>query len=334
MHCGKASLMESPGRSSSGRTHSAINEGIPLRVGDGESPAVDGVNHVERARENILRSPSGLRLLYGDFGPGAISAESTQPPADEDFNAAFWVSTKQNGIQQVWAPRWTMFSRGNVKEKARLLAFHDPPGPGPGSGWMRAPSEARAAKDLSHRVRSAKEIAGKWAVDLYAGIGYFTFSYAQLGLRVLCWELNPWSVEGLKRAALANRWTVRVVKGQDLQLPTAEALGGGAQIVVFLEDNKEAKRRINELRSSGLGLDVLHLNCGFLPSSIDTWRPGWEVLRMAGDAWLHLHENVGLTDIDARREEIQDMFGRWAQEARESKKSKSRVCGAGQNLRS
>ena len=38
--------------------------------------------------------------------------------------------------------------------------------------------------------------------DLYAGIGYFAFSYAKAGVgKVLCWEINPWSVDGLRRGA-------------------------------------------------------------------------------------------------------------------------------------
>ncbi|KAK6858721.1 S-adenosyl-L-methionine-dependent methyltransferase [Apiospora arundinis] len=83
-----------------------------------------------------------------------------------------------------------MFRRGNIKEKARVLSFHEPTDP-----------------SLHHRAMSLGELCNKWAVDMYAGIGYFVFSYAELGMRVLCWELNPWSVEGLRRGALANGWS-------------------------------------------------------------------------------------------------------------------------------
>ncbi|TVY82979.1 tRNA wybutosine-synthesizing protein, partial [Lachnellula suecica] len=95
-------------------THLAINSGIPLHKED-EGGSGSG------ADQNILRTPSGLITLYGDFGP---SLDPGQVPCEMDFERAFWVSTKQNGIVQVWAPRYTMFSRGNVKEKARLLGFH------------------------------------------------------------------------------------------------------------------------------------------------------------------------------------------------------------------
>ncbi|KAK0651667.1 S-adenosyl-L-methionine-dependent methyltransferase [Cercophora newfieldiana] len=261
-------------------THLAINEGIPLHT----IATTTTSNEEGEGEENLLRSPSGLRPLHGSFGP------TTPFASDRDFSTAFWVSTKQNGITQIWAPRWTMFSRGNVKEKARLLSFHDAARPG-GPG-----------------------VKGKWAVDLYAGIGYFVFSYARLGMRVLCWELNPWSVEGLRRGAEANGWSVRAVMGEELELSMGELVGGGEQIVVLLEDNREAGRRVRALRGVR-EVEVAHVNCGFLPSSEGSWRDAWEIqgkgLRDGGKGWLHLHENVGFGDIEERRGEINVMLNEW-----------------------
>lgn len=241
--------------------HLAVTEGIPLRK--------DGTAE----EENVLRSPSGLRMLYGNFGP-AIEFE----PGIEDFEKTLWVSTKQNGIKQTWAPRWTMFSRGNVKEKARVLSF--PPS------------------------------ANKWAVDLYAGIGYFVFSYVQLGKRVLCWEINPWSVEGLRRGALANRWSVRVIQGAELDKPFVD---GGEQIIVFLESNEQARERIRKMQDIGMARDIGHVNCGFLPTSESTWKLAWDVVEKSEEAWLHLHENVGVDDTDDRWLEIQRRCEEWAE---------------------
>jgi tRNA wybutosine-synthesizing protein 2 len=249
-------------------THLAVNEGIPLHKAG------------EDADENVRRSPSGLRTLYGDFGPKNAPAEE---PSQDDFDKTLWASTKQNGIFQTWAPRWTMFSRGNVKEKARLL-------------------------DMGN-----KTLRDTWAVDLYAGIGYFVFSYARLGMRVLCWEINPWSVEGLRRGAVANRWSVRIVQGGDLALPTDKIVNGGEQIIVFLESNEEALGRIQSLQGSGVAQDIRHINCGFLPTSEPTWRDTWDISAPAGETWLHLHENVGAKDTETRREEIQRKFDDWRQ---------------------
>ncbi|OTB00821.1 hypothetical protein M426DRAFT_15050 [Hypoxylon sp. CI-4A] len=254
-------------------THLAVNEGIPAAL-QGASKRDNDASDTE----NILRSPTGLRILHGNFGPSAVDESETAP----GFETAIWVSTRQNGVFQTWAPRWTMFSRGNIKEKARLLDFHN---------------------DRPAKVKDA------WAVDMYAGIGYFTFSYAKLGMRVLCWELNPWSVEGLRRGALGNGWSVRIVRSEtDLGLPMEELVGGGERIIVFLEDNRHAARRIRELRE--LDMNILHVNCGLLPTSEASWKDVWEIAtRSKGDeTWLHLHENVGVADISRRKEEIKHYF--------------------------
>ncbi|KAJ6782188.1 hypothetical protein PWT90_03693 [Aphanocladium album] len=255
-------------------THLAINDGIPLEKDD------------KSGEENVLRSPTGLRMLHGDFGPAWSEAESTGASA---FESALWVSTKQNGIHQTWAPRWTMFSRGNVTEKARLLAFKQgKPSPG------QLP----------------------WAIDLYAGIGYFVFSYAKLGMRVLCWEINPWSVEGLRRGARANKWSIKVVsKPADLALPVGEILESGEQIVVFLEDNQLALKRIMRLQKVDIARHIVHINGGFLPTSEPIWEPAWNMAKhsTATQTWLHLHENVGVHDISSRKTEIEQRFQRWNQ---------------------
>ncbi|KAL7623622.1 S-adenosylmethionine-dependent methyltransferase [Parahypoxylon ruwenzoriense] len=290
-------------------THLAINEGIPAALHHG-GVITSGEEGEERrvVTENILRSPTGLRVLHGDFGTPTTSSEE---PGTGDFHCAFWVSTRQNGVFQTWAPRWTMFSRGNIKEKARLLDFH-------GSGG-RHPKGKAALTDT-------------WAVDLYAGIGYFTFSYAKLGMRVLCWELNFWSVEGLRRGARANGWAVRVVHPDDPVVPMRELLEGGEQIVVFLEDNRCAARRVEELAGAPLlnppvSLNVLHVNCGLLPTSEGSWADAWDIsTRGRGkEAWLHLHENVGEADIEKRRGEIEGYFLDLARKSKQEKGGDSRT---------
>lgn len=249
-------------------THLAVNSGIPLHS------SVDS-RVLDNDTENILRTPSGLIMLHGNFGPNLDPKIS---PTKKDFENAFWVSTKQNGITQVWAPRYTMFSRGNIKEKTRLLNFYSS-NKNPGSTLDRS------------------NLKNQSVVDLYAGIGYFVFSYVKIGMkRVIGWELNPWSVEGLRRGALMNGWSVRIFRsGEALLL-------GDEQICIVLEDNKLAQRRLKEL---GLA-SISHINCGLLPSSQPSWETAVDVLNM--DGWLHLHENVGVHDIESRREEIEDVL--------------------------
>ena len=269
-------------------SHLAINEGIPLKNDD-------------KQEDNILRSPSGMKLLYGDFGPGKSSSQDSisslsHNPTSENFQEALWVSTKQNGIIQTWAPNWTMFSRGNIKEKARLMEF---------------PSSPRGKEP-------------NLVVDLYAGIGYFTFSYASMGFKVLCWEINPWSVEGLRRGAALNRWSVKVIQGDELERPTEELIAGQESIVVFLEDNQKAPGRVQRLRDNlthleGFSGQISHVNCGYLPSSEPTWKASWDMCKnTSSESWLHLHENVGVHDVEKRKMEIEGMFASWAEAGAQS----------------
>jgi tRNA wybutosine-synthesizing protein 2 len=256
----------------------AVNAGIPLHKNMDISPEESRAY----ASENILRTPSGLIMLFGDFGP-ALPSESQ--PKEEDFEQAFWVRTKQNGITQIWAPRYTMFSRGNVKEKARLLDFHN------------------AGQSLESRRLSKQDLAQSMAVDLYAGIGYFVFSYVKMGIsRVVGWELNPWSVEGLRRGAIANGWSVKVIKSHEAMRLDDE------QITVMLEDNRRAAERLEEVDSQDRE-SVRHVNCGLLPTGHASWNIALGIVKETG--WLHLHVNVGVEDVHSRRLAIEGMFKEW-----------------------
>lgn len=243
-------------------THLAVNAGIPLhKNGNGDE-------------ENIFRTPSGLIMLHGNFGP---DLDPRHPPSEKDFEDALWVSTKQNGITQIWSPRYTMFSRGNIKEKTRLLGFYGP------------------AKVLESRRCVKEGLRKQTAIDLYAGIGYFVFSYVKMGMgRVIGWELNPWSVEGLRRGAIANGWSVKVFQKDD-QLSL-----GHEDIIVVLEDNNLAEERLASLAVA----EISHVNCGLLPSSEASWEMALRILKMHG--WLHLHENVGVNDIEAKRGVVEE----------------------------
>jgi tRNA wybutosine-synthesizing protein 2 len=279
-------------------THLAVNQGIPQCVED--------VSKDQKV--NTLRSPSGLRMLYGDFGPARGPSTSWLTHTVSDFEEAFWVSTKQNGIYQTWAPRYTMFSRGNIKEKARIASFH------------------RSRKEVGTKISyetSRSQLCGRAsAVDLYGGIGYFVFSYVQMGMdRVLCWEINPWSVEALRRGAVQNGWSVKVAKGDELMKPMHEIVAGKETIVVLEESNERAGDRMTELRNweasqlmegaEPLVGDIIHVNGGFLPSSETTWQMSLGLVSRNRDSWLHLHENVGVHDIGSRELDVTEKFVGW-----------------------
>ncbi|MCJ1482546.1 hypothetical protein MMC06_002712 [Schaereria dolodes] len=253
-------------------SHIAINAPIPL------------ASQIDDSHLNILRSPSSLAPLYGSFGP--IHPLSYEPKS-LDFAEAFWCGTRQHGIYQTWAPRYTMFSRGNVSEKHRIMTM----------------PELRK-KTLGNEPEYCS------AVDLYAGIGYFAFCYAKAGLgKVVCWELNGWSVEGLRRGAEKNGWSVEVVKSSQVEgklVRSTYEQGGKERLVVFQEDNCRASEKVERMRRRIP--PVRHVNCGFLPSSKDSWKTAVEVLDPIDGGWIHAHENIAFKDIEIRRAEIVGIF--------------------------
>ncbi|MCJ1275880.1 hypothetical protein MMC21_003685 [Puttea exsequens] len=187
-----------------------------------------------------------------------------------------------------------MFSRGNISEKARILKLDS----------------------LTEAILGARPEETS-AVDLYAGIGYFTFCYASMRVeRVLCWEINGWSIEGLRRGAEGNGWGVRVVEEGE------EWRGGGERVVVFREGNVDAGWRVEAVRE--MIPPVRHVNCGFLPSSRGGWEGAVRVLDRAG-GWIHAHENIALRDVERRKREIVDVLvqlveSRYGSDPREKRK--------------
>lgn len=226
---------------------------------------------------NVLRSPTGLISLYGDYGPDLPLKNRLNA---KDLASAFWCTAQQNGIFQTWAPRYTMFSRGNISEKARVLKM-----------------ESLTEKMLGTPPRETS------AVDLYAGIGYFAFSYAKAGVgKVLCWEINPWSVEGLRRGSEGNKWPIRVVQDGEIHHESGQ---GDERLLVFQESNEKAAARIGKMRDTIP--PVRHVNCGFLPSSNDSWEVAVQVLDSIG-GWIHAHENIAKKSIASRTAEIVEIF--------------------------
>ena len=256
-------------------THIAINAPIPPSIDPTPQQFTSTIPSIKQ--ENILRSPLAIQPLYGDFG-----SPDTKPSA-EGFERAFWACVRQNEVLQMFAPLHTMFSKGNITEKQRVLGF-------PGLGGMDG---------------------GTTAVDLYAGIGYFAFMYAKAGAEcMLGWELNEWSVEGFRRGAKKNKWAIEVIE-------KTESDGGDAvdnwvervreaRLTMFAEDNRKALGRIQKLRKHIP--PVRHVNCGYLPTSKDSWDAAVQILDPKEGGWIHAHENVAETDIDRRKEGIKTLF--------------------------
>nr|OQO24123.1 hypothetical protein B0A51_07546 [Rachicladosporium sp. CCFEE 5018] len=250
-------------------THIAVTKPIP--------PQVDG----DDSQDNVVRSPSKFMPLYGDFG----RETDGRPPTQDDFNKAYWVTAKQNGVFQTWAPRWTMFSRGNISEKARILEL---------------PAVASAVAE------GVEDGRGCTAVDLYAGIGYFVFSYLKAGVsKVVCWDLNPWSIEGLRRGAAVNK---RKTVTHAEHFGVDHMVDEDARLLIFNESNEHAIDRLATLRRRLP--PVRHVSCGLLPTSRGSWTTAFAVLDPIAGGWVHVHENFELSEIADRAEGVRKEFQR------------------------
>jgi tRNA wybutosine-synthesizing protein 2 len=212
---------------------------------------------------NVQRRPQ-LAPLWGKF-PDFVDLD----PSQQDFDKALWLSTKQNGITQIWVPAYSMFSPGNVEEKARILQIvTTPPG---------------------------VETARRTAIDMYAGIGYFAFSYLKAGFdKVLAFEINPWSIEGLKRGAAANGWEYVVITENDInrKLKWQEMHDPKNRLLIFYMDNNRAVDIAKTVNSGERFPPIQHINLGLLPTSSASWCDAVMLLDFRKGGWLHVHENM------------------------------------------
>ncbi|KAJ6258777.1 tRNA wybutosine-synthesizing protein [Drechslerella dactyloides] len=254
---------------------------------------------------NAIRAPR-ITPLHGDFGDTITSESQDGSKVDSRaFDAAFWASVVQHGVYQTWAPLHTMFSRGNISEKSRIhtLASH-------------------FSRSHNGREREGRRVA---AVDLYVGIGYFAFSYLKAGVPVVFgWDINPWSIEGCRRGALANKWPVAVTStstptSTSTAIPdtnTTTDIDTDTRLFVYRESNEHAPSRLANIkrRMTATGrkwYHVRHVNLGLLPSSAASYELAVAVLALNDtdeEAFVHVHENVATADVDGLKEGIVGKF--------------------------
>ncbi|KAK6204752.1 S-adenosyl-L-methionine-dependent methyltransferase [Scheffersomyces amazonensis] len=229
---------------------------------------------------NEMRKPVNLIPLYGDFGP---DNKCDSIPTQEDFSSAFWCTVIQNGIFQTWCPKYTMFSRGNIKEKARILSTY---------------------KNLNNSI----------VFDLYCGIGYFSLSYLKNGATLFCWELNPWSIEGFRRS-INGKYKYRIVQKDDENFNYEiyqEDIKKGVRVFLFVESNENVTRRLTTFPSNSL--NISHINLGLLPTSYNSWLLTRKILqeyrqKSVESTLIHIHENYHIDEIQKLIEFIKSEYG-------------------------
>jgi tRNA wybutosine-synthesizing protein 2 len=140
--------------------------------------------------------------------------------------------------------------------------------------------------------------------------------------RVWGWELNGWSVEGLRRGCLANKWGCRVVKvtddgkldgGEDIE-DLVKSLTDTDRVVIFHGDNRFAADMLDTISHvmDGMGTwnPVRHVNLGLLPSSQPSWENACGMLDVRRGGWIHVHENVDVHQIEQKKKEIEHELAR------------------------
>ncbi|PGH14101.1 hypothetical protein AJ79_03218 [Helicocarpus griseus UAMH5409] len=311
---------------SKGVTHIAMN--APIAPTMSARAAAEG--NQGSGLENRIRSPTGLVTLFGDFGEtgerrggeerGDVDEEEKEAyPTAEALRSALWVRSVQNrGVVQIWAPLHSMFSRGNIVEKARILGMESRfEGLDDDDGGDGREGEGKGARKRLLGQRTS-DIA---VVDMYAGIGYFVFSYLKSGVgRVWGWEINGWSIEGLCRGCGENGWGVKVVKvdrktgevegGIDA---LANGLGEEDRVVVFHGDNRYAAGVMAGLKYAlerrGEWKRIRHVNLGLLPTSKQSWEGAVRVMDGEAGGWIHVHENVNVKEIERMEGDIVEGIG-------------------------
>ncbi|KAI5247801.1 hypothetical protein E4T43_01725 [Aureobasidium subglaciale] len=239
-----------------------------------EVPRHDSAISVASVKEEDI---AALRPIAKDSFSRHTDAEKY--PTKEDFDNAFWASTRHNGIIQYWAPRHTP-SPHHITTQA-----------------TRTPNISRAAHQ-SHK--------GCTAVFLSAKMGSLAFNYVAAGVhKVLCWDSNPWSIEGLRRGAVKNKWGVQIQR-KSQRRGKSFGLLPKTRIVAFEEEDEKALARVNDLRHKLP--PVRHVHCGSTTTSGKSYAMAAAILDPELGGWVHIQEDFGFQEVISRSNEIRAEF--------------------------
>ncbi|RKP37858.1 S-adenosyl-L-methionine-dependent methyltransferase, partial [Dimargaris cristalligena] len=244
-----------------------------------------GASHLARKApipvNDVMRRPI-IDVLFGDWGNWRNSSryELDDSLDTTDFEQAFWAQAKQNQVIYHWAPIHTMFCPGNISEKLRV-------------------AQSPHYRCLPHQV----------VVDLYAGVGYFTLPYLLHAgaATVHACELNPWSVEGLRRGARASHLSYRIHGNPPVPAPSSAFLKGESpRLIIYPGDNAAHVHHYEKVAH--------HVNLGLLPSSEAGWPLAVRALRTEGGI-LHVHTNARADELaewlDHLRSRLGQLLAHW-----------------------
>ncbi|KAI9292607.1 hypothetical protein K502DRAFT_71610 [Neoconidiobolus thromboides FSU 785] len=225
--------------------------------------------------DDVLRRPT-IQAYYGNF--------------DHYFNLV-----TQNSITYCWAPKYTMFSQGNIKEKIRVTK------------------------------EKIFQLENQIVLDLYAGIGYFTLPYLlKCGAkRVYACEWNPYSVVGLIKGAEINGVSYELVKEIKNENNQHMFQVIDKYVKKIEDDNKDDNRISNSIENIEKDIKLIILpgnnedfinyyqnkvdrvNLGLIPTSFQGYELAILALNKQCGGYLHIHENVVQNEENNKIQQIQ-----------------------------
>ncbi|ODV61020.1 tRNA(Phe) (4-demethylwyosine(37)-C(7)) aminocarboxypropyltransferase ASCRUDRAFT_75761 [Ascoidea rubescens DSM 1968] len=227
----------------------------------------------EDSSKNVKRIPVNLIKIYGDFGVEAnnetIGYSVHHINELDGQKKLFWCKSKQFNVTQVWNPNFNMFSRGNIKEKQRILDDYQ--------------------KNCG--------IEGKDVIDLYCGIGYFSLFYLKKKCsRIFCWDLNSWSIKSFEKSLLANKYSsdeYQLIDDIHCKLDKSKR-------IYLVNENNLCSFEI--FKNNNVELDLGHINLGLLPTSSHSWKLAIQLIQyfnhFSDRVILHIHENISTQEIE------------------------------------
>jgi tRNA wybutosine-synthesizing protein 2 len=133
----------------------------------------------------------------------------------------------------------------------------------------------------------------------------------------VCFELNPWSIEGLRRGVIGNNWSYTILDPQSSTNPANPAPHvDDVDFIISPTSNTHAVSLISTLTALS---PIRHVNLGLLPRSRDSWADAVALVDTKMGGWIRAHENVGECEMEKRKGEVEQVFQGYLNDDRRAK---------------
>ena len=132
-----------------------------------------------------------------------------------------------------------------------------------------------------------------------------SLSYLKNGGKLLCWELNPWSIEGFRRSLEKMKINHKIyTSGDKFSINDLNQFDA----CLFLESNEQITTRVIDQVEDN-SLPISHINLGLLPSSKQSWTLANNLINKSTiNTNVHIHENVHIDDFEKIKTDVKKVF--------------------------